>query len=85
MWECGKSVRISPWAVHTRVLNQILVELHSFLLILDKENLSGNATVQKGLLLDLLLSYRGANGGDEYIYMNKVTAPDDKGEWIQTI
>ncbi|CAL8301449.1 unnamed protein product [Lota lota] len=64
-----------------KVLNQILVELHSFLLILDKENLSGKATVQKGLLSDLLLSYSGSNGGDEeYIYMNKVTVGEDKGE-----
>ena len=44
------------------VLNHILMELHSFLLTLDKENLSGKATVQKGLLSDLLLSYRGSNG-----------------------
>ncbi|CAL8308966.1 unnamed protein product, partial [Boreogadus saida] len=60
-------------------LNQILMELHSFLLTLDKENLSGKATVQKGLLSDLLLSYRGSNGGDEeYIYMNKVSVGEEK-------
>lgn len=44
------------------VLDQLLMELHRFLLILDKETLSGNATVQKGLLSDLLQSYRGSNG-----------------------
>ncbi|KAG8008702.1 Actin filament-associated protein 1-like 2, partial [Nibea albiflora] len=55
------------------VLDQLLMELHRFLLILDKETLSGNATVQKGLLSDLLQSYRASNGADEeYIYMNKV-------------
>ncbi|TKS89617.1 Actin filament-associated protein 1-like 2 [Collichthys lucidus] len=56
-----------------KVLDQLLMELHRFLLILDKETLSGNATVQKGLLSDLLQSYRASNGADEeYIYMNKV-------------
>ncbi|XP_029934373.1 actin filament-associated protein 1-like 2 isoform X2 [Myripristis murdjan] len=56
-----------------KVLDQLLVELHRFLLVLDKENLSGIATIQKGLLSDLLQSYRASNGGDEeYIYMNKV-------------
>ncbi|CAN9509248.1 unnamed protein product [Ophioblennius macclurei] len=56
-----------------KVLEQLLMELHRFLLILDKETLSGNATVQKGLLSDLLLSYGTSNGTDEeYIYMNKV-------------
>nr|XP_019938215.1 PREDICTED: actin filament-associated protein 1-like 2 [Paralichthys olivaceus] len=56
-----------------KVLDQLLMELHRFLLILDKETLSGNATVQKGLLSDLLHSYRASNGADEeYIYMNKV-------------
>ncbi|CAJ1081035.1 actin filament-associated protein 1-like 2 isoform X1 [Xyrichtys novacula] len=56
-----------------KVLDQLLMELHHFLLILDKETLSGNATVQKGLLSDLLQSYRTASGADEeYIYMNKV-------------
>ncbi|XP_027145388.1 actin filament-associated protein 1-like 2 isoform X2 [Larimichthys crocea] len=55
------------------LLDQLLMELHRFLLILDKETLSGNATVQKGLLSDLLQSYRASNGADEeYIYMNKV-------------
>uniref|UniRef100_A0A3Q3X0N7 PH domain-containing protein n=1 Tax=Mola mola TaxID=94237 RepID=A0A3Q3X0N7_MOLML len=54
-------------------MDQLLMELHRFLLILDKETLSGNATVQKGLLSDLLQSYRASNGSDEeYIYMNKV-------------
>ncbi|XP_023196465.1 actin filament-associated protein 1-like 2 isoform X6 [Xiphophorus maculatus] len=56
-----------------KVLDQLLMELHHFLLILDRETLSGNATVQKGLLSDLLQSYRTSGGGDEeYIYMNKV-------------
>ncbi|XP_045078423.1 actin filament-associated protein 1-like 2 isoform X2 [Coregonus clupeaformis] len=41
-----------------KVLDQLLEELQCFLLILDRENLSGNATVQKGLLSDLLQSYR---------------------------
>ncbi|XP_053196703.1 actin filament-associated protein 1-like 2 isoform X2 [Scomber japonicus] len=56
-----------------KVLDQLLTELHRFLVILDKETLSGNATVQKGLLTDLLQSYRTSTGADEeYIYMNKV-------------
>uniref|UniRef100_A0A3B5LKG3 Actin filament-associated protein 1-like 2 n=1 Tax=Xiphophorus couchianus TaxID=32473 RepID=A0A3B5LKG3_9TELE len=38
------------------------MELHRFLLILDRETLSGNATVQKGLLSDLLQSYRTSGG-----------------------
>lgn len=38
------------------------MELHRFLLILDKETLSGNATIQKGLLADLLQSYGASNG-----------------------
>ncbi|XP_034049362.1 actin filament-associated protein 1-like 2 [Thalassophryne amazonica] len=67
------------------VLDQLLVELHRFLLILDKENLSGNATIQKGMLSDLLQSYRASSGGDEeYIYMNKVIVigkdKDDKDD-----
>ncbi|TNN45265.1 Actin filament-associated protein 1-like 2 [Liparis tanakae] len=63
------------------VLDQLLMELHRFLLILDKETLSGNATVQKGLLSDLLQSYSASNGADEeYIYMNKVSVTGkDKG------
>ncbi|KAM9426463.1 actin filament-associated protein 1-like 2 isoform 2-T2 [Pholidichthys leucotaenia] len=58
------------------------MELHYFLIILDKETLSGNATIQKGLLSDLLQSYRTSNGADEeYIYMNKVSvAGKDKDE-----
>ncbi|KAM9837249.1 actin filament-associated protein 1-like 2 [Aulostomus maculatus] len=65
-----------------KVLDQLLMELHHFLLILDKETLSGNATVQKGLLSDLLQSYRASNGADEeYIYMNKViVGGKDKGD-----
>ncbi|XP_061611479.1 actin filament-associated protein 1-like 2 [Phyllopteryx taeniolatus] len=56
-----------------KVLDQLLMELHHFLLILDKETLSGNATIHKGLLSDLLQSYSASSGADEeYIYMNKV-------------
>ncbi|XP_068610383.1 actin filament-associated protein 1-like 2 [Brachionichthys hirsutus] len=56
-----------------KVLDDLLMELHRFLLILDKETLSGNATIQKGLLADLLQSYGASSGADEeYIYMNKV-------------
>ncbi|KAM8837977.1 actin filament-associated protein 1-like 2 isoform 2-T2 [Spinachia spinachia] len=63
------------------LLDQLLVELHRFLHILDKEALSGNATVQKGLLSDLLQSYRASNGADEeYIYMNKVVVSDDRSD-----
>ncbi|KAL1264527.1 hypothetical protein QQF64_004882, partial [Cirrhinus molitorella] len=55
------------------VLEQLLEQLQRFLKILDGEKLSGNATVQKGLLMELLQSYKSSNGGDEeYIYMNKV-------------
>lgn len=62
-----------------KVLDQLLMELHRFLLILDKETLSGNATIQKGLLSDLLRSYSSSNGADEeYIYMNKVI--DDRSD-----
>lgn len=73
-----------------KVLDQLLMELHRFLLILDKETLSGNATVQKGLLSDLLQSYKAANGGDEeYIYMNKVLVSgkdkDDKAEYLDAL
>ncbi|XP_047232615.1 actin filament-associated protein 1-like 2 isoform X4 [Girardinichthys multiradiatus] len=63
-----------------KVLDQLLMELHRFLLILDRETLSGNATIQKGLLSDLLRSYGASSvtGGDEeYIYMNKVAVSDD--------
>ncbi|KAM6897025.1 actin filament-associated protein 1-like 2 [Xenentodon cancila] len=65
-----------------KVLDQLLMELHRFLLILDKETLSGNATVQKGLLSDLLQTYKASNGADEeYIYMNKViVAGKDKDD-----
>ncbi|XP_007259330.3 actin filament-associated protein 1-like 2 isoform X1 [Astyanax mexicanus] len=56
-----------------KVLEQLLEELQRFLKILDGEYLSGNASVQKSLLTDLLQSYKSSNGGDEeYIYMNKV-------------
>ncbi|XP_036389142.1 actin filament-associated protein 1-like 2 isoform X2 [Megalops cyprinoides] len=56
-----------------KVLAQLLGDLGRFLKLLDQENLSGNATVQKCLLSDLLQSYTSSNGCDEeYIYMNKV-------------
>lgn len=56
-----------------KVLEQLLEQLQRFLKILDGEKLSGNATVQKSLLTELLQSYKSSNGGDEeYIYMNKV-------------
>ncbi|XP_077056773.1 actin filament-associated protein 1-like 2 isoform X2 [Siphateles boraxobius] len=56
-----------------KVLEQLLEQLQRFLKILDGEKLSGNATVQKGLLNELLQSYKSPNEGDEeYIYMNKV-------------
>nr|XP_015203382.1 PREDICTED: actin filament-associated protein 1-like 2 isoform X2 [Lepisosteus oculatus] len=56
-----------------KVLNQLLAELDEFLKILDRENLSSNAIVQKCLLSELLQSYMSSNGCDEeYIYMNKV-------------
>ncbi|XP_024866515.1 actin filament-associated protein 1-like 2 [Kryptolebias marmoratus] len=62
-----------------KVLDQILMELHRFLLMLDKETLSGSATVQKGLLSDLLQSYKSSSGADEeYIYMNKVLVTGTK-------
>lgn len=51
------------------VLDQLLMELHRFLLILDKETLSGNATTQKGLLSDLLQSYRASNGMKEKVWI----------------
>ncbi|XP_026171279.1 actin filament-associated protein 1-like 2 isoform X2 [Mastacembelus armatus] len=60
-----------------KVLDQLLIELHRFLLILDKETLSGAATIQKGLLSDLLQSYGTSSGADEeYIYMNKVVVTE---------
>ncbi|XP_057214882.1 actin filament-associated protein 1-like 2 isoform X2 [Triplophysa rosa] len=56
-----------------KVLEQLLEQLQRFLKILDGEKLSGNAAVQKGLLTELLQSYKSSSGGDEeYIYMNKV-------------
>ncbi|XP_062859131.1 actin filament-associated protein 1-like 2 isoform X2 [Trichomycterus rosablanca] len=56
-----------------KVLEQLLEKLQCFLKVLDGENLSGNATVQKSLLTDLLQTYKSSDGGDEeYIYMNKV-------------
>nr|XP_021336035.1 actin filament-associated protein 1-like 2 isoform X1 [Danio rerio] len=57
-----------------KVLEQLLEQLQKFLKILDVEKLSGNAKVQKGLLMELLQSYKSSNAGgdEEYIYMNKV-------------
>ncbi|XP_037134620.1 actin filament-associated protein 1-like 2 [Syngnathus acus] len=64
-----------------KVLDQLLMELHHFLLILDKETLSGNATIHKGLLSDLLQSYTASNGADEeYIYMNKVVVGNKENQ-----
>ncbi|KAI4872819.1 hypothetical protein NFI96_016138 [Prochilodus magdalenae] len=61
------------WFYVYAVLERMLEELQHFLKILDGEYLSGNATVKKDLLTDLLQSYKSSNGGDEeYIYMNKV-------------
>uniref|UniRef100_A0A3Q2DEV1 Actin filament-associated protein 1-like 2 n=1 Tax=Cyprinodon variegatus TaxID=28743 RepID=A0A3Q2DEV1_CYPVA len=73
-----------------KVLDQLLMELHRFLLLLDRENLSGNATIQKGLLSDLLQSYKSTNGGDEeYIYMNKVPVSgkdkNDKDDYLDAL
>lgn len=48
------------------------MELHRFLLILDKETLSGNATIQKGLLSDLLQSYRASNGMVEKLRLEDI-------------
>lgn len=65
------------------MLDRLLVELHRFLLMLDKENLSGNATVHKSLVTDLLQTYRGSSGADEeYIYMNKVVVSDNKDDRV---
>uniref|UniRef100_A0A3P9JK32 Actin filament-associated protein 1-like 2 n=1 Tax=Oryzias latipes TaxID=8090 RepID=A0A3P9JK32_ORYLA len=62
-----------------KVLDQLLMELHRFMVLLDRENLSGNATIQKGLLAELLQTYRTLNGADEeYIYMNKVVVGGNK-------
>lgn len=50
------------------------MELHRFLVILDKETLSGNATVQKGLLSDLLQSYRASTGKSTFSETEMVKA-----------
>ncbi|XP_063077697.1 actin filament-associated protein 1-like 2 isoform X2 [Engraulis encrasicolus] len=55
-----------------KVLERLLEELQRFLKLLDAEKLSGNATVHKSLLTDLLHSYTSNGGDEEYIYMNKV-------------
>ncbi|XP_076154377.1 actin filament-associated protein 1-like 2 [Alosa pseudoharengus] len=64
-----------------KVLERLLEELQRFLKLLDAEKLSGNATVQKSLLTDLLQSYtsNGSCGDEEYIYMNKVIVGNSKG------
>lgn len=65
-WPFGIKIKPPPLTLFALcflpVLDQLLVELHCFLLILDNETLSGNATIQKGLLSDLLHSYRASNG-----------------------
>lgn len=67
------SISVSTIMDKHKVLEQLLEELQRFLKLLDGENLSGNATVQKSLLTDLLHSYTSSDGEDEeYIYMNKV-------------
>ncbi|KAJ7984648.1 hypothetical protein DPEC_G00356940 [Dallia pectoralis] len=64
-----------------KVLDQLLENLQLFLLSLERENLSSDASVQKRQLSNLLQSYRCYNGNlsgtgdEEYIYMNKVLAP----------
>ncbi|KAL0984594.1 hypothetical protein UPYG_G00143690, partial [Umbra pygmaea] len=61
-----------------KVLDHLLDELQRFLLSLERETLSGDAVNQKGMLSNLLQSYRcstgsaGSGGDEEYIYMNKV-------------
>ncbi|XP_040291130.1 actin filament-associated protein 1-like 2 [Bufo bufo] len=59
-------------------LERLLTELEDFLNILDKENLSSAAILKKCLLAEILqMCLKNNSGGDEeYIYMNKVLAPD---------
>lgn len=65
------------------MLDQLLVELHRFLLILDRETLSGNATIQKGLLSDLLQSYKASNGMKEKLII-EVLFVEQRGTTIKT-
>uniref|UniRef100_A0A3B3CWF3 Actin filament-associated protein 1-like 2 n=1 Tax=Oryzias melastigma TaxID=30732 RepID=A0A3B3CWF3_ORYME len=53
-----------------KVLDQLLMELHRFLLVLDRENLSGNATTQKRLLAELLQTYRNLNDETSDLQVN---------------
>ncbi|KAG9468114.1 hypothetical protein GDO78_013729, partial [Eleutherodactylus coqui] len=59
-------------------LERLLTELEDFLHILDKESLSSAAILKKCLLSEILqLCLKNNSSGDEeYIYMNKVLAPD---------
>ncbi|XP_073540756.1 actin filament-associated protein 1-like 2 [Phyllobates terribilis] len=61
-----------------KALERLLTELEDFLNILDKENLSSSAILKKCLLSEILQMCLKANssGDEEYIYMNKVLAPD---------
>ncbi|XP_069610459.1 actin filament-associated protein 1-like 2 [Ranitomeya imitator] len=61
-----------------RALERLLTELEDFLNILDKENLSSAAILKKCLLCEILQICLKTNssGEEEYIYMNKVLAPD---------
>ncbi|XP_056385588.1 actin filament-associated protein 1-like 2 isoform X2 [Hyla sarda] len=55
-----------------------MTELEDFLNILDKENLSSAAILKKCLLSEILQMClkNNSSGDEEYIYMNKVLAPD---------
>ncbi|CDQ71056.1 unnamed protein product [Oncorhynchus mykiss] len=64
-----------------KVLDQLLEELQRFLLILDRENLSGNATVQKGMLSDLLQSYRCSNELWLNDDLNYIQLPPGRNGW----
>ncbi|XP_073412714.1 actin filament-associated protein 1-like 2 [Dendrobates tinctorius] len=60
-----------------KALERLLTELEDFLNILDKENLSSAAILKKCLLSEILqMCLKTNSSGDEYIYMNKVLAPD---------
>ncbi|KAM4033518.1 actin filament-associated protein 1-like 2 [Anomaloglossus baeobatrachus] len=61
-----------------KALERLLTELEDFLNILDKENLSSAAILKKCLLSEILqMCLKNSSSGDEeYIYMNKVLAPE---------
>uniref|UniRef100_A0A8C5Q649 Actin filament-associated protein 1-like 2 n=1 Tax=Leptobrachium leishanense TaxID=445787 RepID=A0A8C5Q649_9ANUR len=63
-----------------KALERLLTELEDFLNILDKENLSSSAVLKKSILSEILHLYVKNNSScdEEYIYMNKVAAPDKK-------